>query len=144
MNLNRLVAIGCCIVLASLPGCSRVSDKADVRFAKTLFLSMLNGTAAESAIDWEVFHTDEEDVGAAYKALPNEEEKASFRKSFLIGFAASTPNLKANLAGVTSWRVKSATPSETTVAVDVKWGVISLTVSKRDGNQKLSAIRVEK
>jgi len=145
INTNRLVAIGCCIMLASLPGCSRESDNADVSFAKTLLFSMVNGTATESAIDWEAFRTDEEDVGAAYKALPNDVEKASFRKSFLIGFAASTPNLKANPEGVTRWRVQSATPLETVVAANTQKGVVMLlTVSKRGGNQKLSGMRIEK
>jgi len=145
INTNRLIALGCWIMLATLPGCSSESDNADVRFAKTLLFSMVNGTAAESAIDWEAFHTDEEDVGAAYKALPNEVEKASFRKSFLLGFAASTPNLKLNPEGVTRWRVQSATPSETIVAANTQKGVVMLlTVSKRDGNQKLSGLRIEK
>jgi hypothetical protein len=145
INTNQLVALGCWIVLASMQGCSRESDNADVRFAKTLLFSMVNGTAAESAIDWEAFRAEEEDVGAAYRALPNDVEKASFRKSFLIGFAASTPNLKENPDGVTRWRAQSETPSETIVAANTQKGIVMLlTVSKRDGTRKLSAMRIEK
>ena len=106
---------------------------------------MVNGSAAESAIDWETFRTDEQDIGAVYKALPNDAEKASFRKQFLAGFARSTPNIKANPGGIRNWRVKSETPSETIVAADMNSGVVMLlTVSKRDGNQKLSALRIQK
>jgi hypothetical protein len=145
INQKQLVAFGCLLMLASLQGCSTESDKSDVGFAKTLLFSMVNGSAAESAIDWEAFQTDEQDIGAVYRALPNDAEKASFRKSFLIGFSKSTPNIKANPGGISNWRVKSETPSETIVAADMNSGVVMLlTVSKRDGNQKLSAMRIQK
>lgn len=145
INRNRLVALGCWIILATLQGCSSDGVNADVRFAKTLLFSMVNGSAAESAIDWETFRTDELDIGALYKALPNDTEKATFRKEFLAGFARSTPKLKANPGGISNWRVKSETPSETIVAADMNDGVVMLlTVSKRDGKQQLSAMRIEK
>jgi hypothetical protein len=145
INTNRLVALGCWIMLATLQGCSSESDKSDVGFAKTLLFSMVNGSAVESAIDWETFKTDEQDIGAVYKALPNDTEKASFRKEFLSGFARSTPNIKANPGGISNWRVKSESPAETVVAADMNGGaVMLLTVSKRDGKQQLSAMRIEK
>ena len=143
---KQLITFGCLLMLASLQGCSRESNNADVRFAKTLFFSMVNGSAAESAIDWEAFQSPTgDDLGAVYRALPNDAEKASFRKSFLVGFSNSTPNIKANPGGIRNWRMKSEAPSETIVAVDMLDGaVMLLTVSKRDGNQKLSAMRFQK
>jgi hypothetical protein len=145
INPNQLIALGCWIMLASLPGCSKESDNADVRFAKTTFFSMVNGAADETAIDWEIFRSPTDDLGAIYKALPNDTEKASFRKQFLGGFAGSTPNIKANPNGITHWRVQSETPSETVVAADMQKGVVLLiTISKRDGKQKLSAMKIDK
>jgi hypothetical protein len=144
INPNQLIALGCWIMLASLQGCSRESDNADVRFAKTTFFSIVNGTADEAAIDWEILRSPIDDLGAIYKALPNDTEKAAFRKQFLGGFAGSTPNIKANPDGITHWRVQSENPSETIVAADMQKGaILLLTISKRDGKQ-LSAMRIEK
>ena len=75
INPNRLIALGCWIMLASLQGCSRESDNADVRFAKTTFFSMVNGTAAETVIDGETFRAPNGDMGAVYRALPNDAEE---------------------------------------------------------------------
>ncbi len=145
INPNQLIALACWILLASLPGCSKESDNADIRFAKATFFSMVNGTADERAIDWEIFRSPTDDLGAIYKALPNDTEKASFRKQFLSGFAGSTPNIKANPNGITNWRVQSENPPETIVAADMQKGVVLLiTISKRDGKQKLSAMKIEK
>jgi hypothetical protein len=131
--------------MLALQGCSRESDHADVQFAKTTFFSMVNGTAAESAIDWETFRVANEDVGAQYRALLNDAEKAEFRKSFLVGLSASTPNLKAKPSLVTHWRVKSENPSETIVAADMTHqdAVILFTVSKRSGTQKISSFEIK-
>jgi len=105
INPNRLVALGCWIMLASLQGCSRESDNADVQFAKTAFFAMVNGPAAETMIDWERFQAMGDDLGKEYQALASDAEKAFFRKQFLLGFAASTPNIKENPKGITHWRV---------------------------------------
>lgn len=145
INTNRVIALGCGILLGLLPACSSESDNPDVKFAKTTFFSMVNCSADEALIDWETFQGFSKDVGAAYRALPNDAEKAEFRKSFLIGFCASTPNLKANPESLTDWRVNSASPSETIVATDRPAGdVMLITVSKRDGKQKLSSLQVTK
>ena len=141
---NQLIALGCWLILV-FQGCSRESDHADVQFAKTTFFSMVNGTAAEAAIDWETFRADSDDIGAQYRALPNDAEKVEFRKFFLVGFSATTPNLKANPSLVTHWRVKSENSSETIVAADMKHkdAVMLLTVSKRSGTQKISSMQIK-
>jgi hypothetical protein len=144
VNPNQLIALGCWMILASLQGCSRESDNADVQFAKTAFFAMVNGTPAETTIDWERFQAMGDDLGKEYQALASDAEKAFFRRQFLLGFAASTPNIKENPGGITHWRVQSENPSETIVAADMKKGVVLLlTVSKRDGKQKLSAMKIE-
>lgn len=142
---NELIALGCWIALAALAGCTEESDNADVRFAKTTFFSMVNGTADETAIDWENFVSPTKDLGPIYKALPNDAERALFRKQFLAGFAISTPNIKANPDGIRNWRAQSENPSETIVAADMQDGhVLLLTISKRDGKQRLSALKANK
>ena len=145
INTKQVIAFGCWIMLTALQSCSsRESDNADVRFAKTTFFSMVNGSAAaETMIDWETFQAMGDDLGKDYRALPNDAEKVAARKSFLMGFAASTPNIKANPGGITHWRVKSESASETIVAADMQLGaVLLITVSKRDGTQKISSIEI--
>ena len=106
---------------------------------------MVNGTAAETAIDWETFRAVGKDVGAEYRVLPNDAEKAEFRRMFLVGFSATTPNLKANPNLVTGWRLKSENSSETIVAADMKHkdAVLLITVSKRSGTQKISSFQIK-
>lgn len=144
INPKRLIGVGCWLMLASLQGCSVESDNADVRFAKTTFFAMVNGTAPETAIDWEAFQAMGDDLRPKYRALASEAEKAAARKSFLLGFSASTPNIRANPGGITNWRVNSETPSEIVVAADMQRGaVLLITVSKRDGIQKISSLQVK-
>lgn len=144
INANQVMAIGCWIMLATLQGCSSESNNADVRFAKVTFFAMVNGTAAETALDWETFRAPNGDMGAIYRALPNDAERAEFRKSFLVGFSASTPNIKANPGGITHWGVNSENSSETIVAADMQDGAtLLLTVSKRDGTQKISSMQIK-
>jgi hypothetical protein len=152
INPNKMIALCCCLILASLPGCSpkekekeKESDLPDVGFAKRAFFSMVNGSAAEGIIDWETFRAMGEDLGPKYRALATDAEKAAARKSFLAGFAVSTPNIRANPEAITNWRVKSETPSETVVAADMQKGaVLLLTVSKRDGTQRISAMELQR
>ncbi len=141
---TQLIALGCWLMLL-LQGCSKESEHADVQFAKTTFFSMVNGTAAEAAIDWETFRAANDDIGAEYRALPNDAEKAEFRKTFLVGYSATTPNLKANPSLVAHWRVKSENSSETIVAADMKHkgAVLLITVSKRSGTQKISSFQIK-
>ena len=133
-------------MLAAWPACSPAeTDNPDVTFAKAAFFSMVNGSSdAEAMIDWENFRALGDDVGKGYRKLPNEAEKAKARKEFIAGFALSTPNMKANPDGITNWRVYTETPSETIISAKMKAGpVLYLTVSKRGGSQKLSALRIE-
>jgi hypothetical protein len=95
-------------------------------------------------IDWETFQAMGDDLGKDYRALASDAEKMAYRKSFLIFFSASVPNIKANPGGITNWRVQSETPSETIVAANMQPGpVLLLTVSKRDGKQKISAMQIK-
>jgi hypothetical protein len=84
-------------------------------------------------------------VGKEYRALPNDAEESKYRKEFLAGIALSTPAIKANPDGITNWRVQSETSSETVVAANMNGGaVLTLTISKRDGIQKLSGMDMKK
>jgi len=142
-----MIAFGCVAILAAMPGCSpRASNNADVRFAKTAFFSMVNGSSdAQTMIDWENFRAIGDDVGKEYQALPSDAEKSKYRNDFIAGIALSTPAIKANPDGITNWRVQRETPLETVVAANMNGGaILTLTVSKRDGIQRLSAIDMKK
>lgn len=153
MKTPQLIAFGCLAMVATLQSCSKSGDEAggdaggnaDVRFAKTAFFSMVNGSSeVETMIDWEAFQAMGDDLGKDYRALATDAEKIAARKSFLAGFSASVPNIKANPGAITNWRVQSETPSETIVAANMQLGpVLLLTVSKRDGKQKISAMQIK-
>lgn len=145
INQNQLLGLGCWLLLALLPGCARDSDHPDVKFAKVTFFSMVNCSADETLIDWERFQAPGKDVAAVYRALPNDEEKAEFRKSYLVGFCAATPNLKGKPESLTNWRINSESSLETIVATDMQPGTVMLiTVSKQNGKQKISSLQVTK
>jgi len=107
---------------------------------------MVNGSSdAQTMIDWENFRAIGDDVGKEYQALPSDAEKSKYRNDFIAGIALSTPAIKANPDGITNWRVQRETPLETVVAANMNGGaILTLTVSKRDGIQRLSAIDMKK
>lgn len=125
--------------------CDKNATVGDVTFAKNTFESLARGdSTVTSDIDWETFNSSGVSVGMQYAALPNDSEKESFRKSFVNQFAASFRDSGGKLENFTNWRVTSNDEINTIVTADSPTGVLNLTVSERNGTEKLSAMQVVK
>jgi len=131
-----------CMMLAVLQGCSGGGANADPEFAKTAFQSLARGdSSAEEVIDWETFQSMGQNVGMIYIAMPNDTEKANFRKSFIAQFSSSFQSTGASADGLKNWRVQSKDSARTIIAADTPNNTtLLITVSKRDGKQKISAL----
>lgn len=137
------------LVLAPLvllfSNCKQTEAKGDVSFAKQTFESLARGdSSAIPNIDWETLNSSGVSVGKGYVALPNDAEKQSFQNSFVTQFAASFRDSGGNLDNFTNWRVISHNDISTEVGADSTAGQLVLTVSERNGVERLSAIQVVK
>lgn len=132
-------------LLVALQGCSDGPPNADIQFAERGFQALARGDSiTEEMIDWERFQVIGDNVGIVYVMMPNEAAKASFRKSFLAQFSASFQNSGASADSLKNWRVKGQDSARTVIAADTQDNrVLLVTVSKRDGKQKLAALSVE-
>lgn len=118
----------------------------DIHFAETSFLYLLaNSPDAEKNIDWEEFRIGDKDIGMTYKQLPNEIEKANFRKSFISELSSSSGGrrLKESVLSdeLKNWRIYKKEFNRTIVAVDGPTGNrLLFTISTKDNISKISAI----
>lgn len=135
-----LLTILLCPVLA---GCSKDAPNGDLQFAQNAFPALAKGDAnAESMIDFDNLRMAGMDVGKIYAGMPNETEKSAFRRSFITGFSSSFQGTGASADSFKNWRVQSADAAKTIVAVDGPKGGITLTVSHRDNQQRISGLEL--
>ena len=136
--LGVLAVVG---VASLLPSCSGSSS--DLEFAKSSFQALCRGDkSAADAIDFEMFSSSGVNVGQMYLLLP-ESERKGFRDSFVAQFAASFQSVGGSSDQLTNWRVESEDSARTVVACDAPSGKeFAITVSKRDGHQKISSLTV--
>lgn len=115
----------------------------DVAFAQDAVERLLNGDlAVEAALDWEHLRVPGGDVGADYREIPDEGRQAS-RKEFIERFSASFKETGASVSSLQHWREQSRSPEATTIIADAPSGkTVSITVSRKDGQQKVSEIAV--
>ncbi|HXD31615.1 MAG TPA: hypothetical protein VN643_10885 [Pyrinomonadaceae bacterium] len=139
---------------ACMPGCGGSTRqpakpppplKPDIEFARDTFLRLVKGDpAVEDMIDWETLKVFNSDPGSTYSYMPGESARAAFRKSFIQGFSQPFRNsgeLPGWLTTEGRWRIESKELSKTTVVADYPAGkVLVLTISLKDGWQKLSSI----
>ncbi|MBW3636362.1 MAG: hypothetical protein KY445_07845 [Armatimonadetes bacterium] len=131
------------LICFSLAGCSRDPSGADLQFAQDSFPVLARGDAkAEELIDFETLRMAGMDVGAVYAAMPNDKEKADFRRSFVVGFASSFQGTGASADSFKNWRVQNSDSARTVVATDGPKGVITITVSRRDDRQRISGLGI--
>jgi len=124
---------------------SEVATAGDVTFARSTFESLARGDAAVAdKIDWPVFTSIGENLGASYIALPSGVEKQKLVSAFITQFATSFRESGGSIDGFTNWRVTAHDSTQTEVAADSASGVLTVTVSERDGVEKVSSINMIK
>ncbi len=143
MSKLPLALLGLLVLL--LANCKDSENKGDVGFAKSTFESLVRGdSGAEAVIDWETFSSLGTNVGARYIALETDEERAKFRHNFVTQFSASFRDSGGSLQDFTNWRATASDEVHTNVTADSPNGLLRLTVSERDLQERLSAIDIVK
>ena len=117
----------------------------DVNFAKSTFESLARGdSAVAEKIDWPVFTSLGENLGASYVALTSGVEKQKFITGFITQFAVSFRENGGSVEGFTNWRVTAHDSQKTEVAADSANGVLTVIVSERDNVERVSSINIIK
>ena len=120
--------------------------KADVDFAREAVEALLGGdaAAADDAFDWENLKVPGADAGEAYLEMPDDENRAEFRKGFVEKFSESFKRSGASVSDLKNWREESREGERTIVAVDTATGkTMRILVVRRDGRQLVSEISIE-
>ena len=117
----------------------------DVRFARSTFESLARGdSSVADKIDWPVFTSLGQNVGAAYVALTSGVEKEKFVTGFITQFSVSFRESGGSVEGFTNWRVTAHDSQRTEVAADSANGVLTVIVSERDNVERVSSINIIK
>lgn len=143
--MKKLILTAISLLAVLLPSCEKMESKGDVTFAKSAFESLVRGdTSVADKIDWETLNSLGLPVGQQYVAFANESDRTNFRKGFITQFSASFRESGGSVDSFTGWRVVSHDGTHTEVAADSSSGILKLTVSERDGQERLSAIEIVK
>lgn len=117
----------------------------DVTFARTTFESLARGdSSVVGKIDWPVFTSLGDNVGATYVGLTSGVEKEKFTTGFVTQFATSFRESGGTVENFSNWRVSLHDKQRTEVAADTPNGVLTVIVSERDGVEKVSSINIIK
>jgi len=95
-------------------------------------------------IDWPVFTSLGQNLGADYTAITSGVEKEKFVNGFITQFAVSFRESGGTIEGFTNWRVVTHDALKTEVAADSPSGVLSVVVSERDNVERVSSINLIK
>ncbi len=126
---------------------AEVATAGDVGFAKSTFESLVRGdSTVASKIDWPVFTATGVNHGAAYVALNTQPDRDKFVAQFITQFSSAFRESGASMDNFTNWRVLTHDSTRTEVAADsaATGSTMTLTVSVRDGVERVSAINVSK
>lgn len=122
---------------------TEIATAGDVTFAKSTFESLARGdSAVAEKIDWPTFTAMGDNVGASYVELTSGVEKQKLVTGFITGFASSFRDSGGSVEAFTNWRVSLHDKLRTEVAADSPGGVMTITVSERDGVEKVSSINL--
>jgi hypothetical protein len=122
-----------------------VATVGDVSFAKGTFESLAKGdSSVADKIDWPVFTSLGENLGASYVGLNSEVEKQKLVSGFITQFSISFRESGGSVDAFSNWRVVSHDSQRTEVAADSAGGVLTIIVSERDGVEKVSSINIVK
>lgn len=147
MNTERNVAIAV-IVVALLLGLSFYLNirNQDINFTRRTFAALIKGQqSAQNKIDWANFQAMGVNAGQTYSGLPNDKERADYRRAFISNFALPFRQARIKLNSFINWRLVSGQDAhKSIVAVGYK-GIdktLLFTISK-DRRKKLTAIQWE-
>ncbi len=134
-------------LLAAAPFCfasCESSDRSDdLAFARSTFQSLVRGESdVRDDIDWETLRAFGDNVGAQYVVISSETEREAFETAFITQFAASFRDSGGNVDAFTNWRVTGHADGRTEISADSPNGVLRLTVTERDDEERLSRLEV--
>ena len=118
----------------------------DINFSRRIFTGLIKGNSSvQRLIDWPGFKAVGVDVGQAYSTLPNDKERADYRRAFIEKFSSGFRQTGADSKSFTNWRIYDNKGEFTVVAADYKEKdnrTILFALSK-GGRKKLAAIQWE-
>lgn len=121
--------------------CEKAESRVDMSFAKNTFEALARGDSkARESIDWSTLQAMGQNVGAAYVLLPSETERANFEQAFVSQFAASFREAGGTPDQFSNWRVSHHDDLKTEVAADSGGGTVTITVTERDGKERVSGL----
>lgn len=120
-------------------------SKPDAEFAQETVNGLLNGDGSYAdAFDWENLRVPGADAGAAYRSMPDETNRESFRQAFIEKFSESFKRTGATTSSLKNWREQGKTDEATTVTAETQTGKkFSVKVVHRDGQQLVSELVIE-
>lgn len=132
-------------VLLTLGNTAQAAPKTPeaVTVAKTIFTKLADGNVScAGQIDFANFKAFATDVGAIYRQMPNEKEKSSFRRAFIVSFARSFARTGAKASNLKNWRLQKSQGGSSVVATTGSTGkTLLLTVKKTGGQWKLTTLQ---
>ena len=124
-----------------LTQCEKTRGGADMSFAKSTFESLARGdTAVRDNIDWSTLQSMGQNGGAAYVELPSETEKVNFQDAFVTQFSTAFREAGGSPDKFENWRVSFHDDFKTEVAADSGGGTVTITVTERDGKERVSGL----
>jgi hypothetical protein len=119
----------------------KIASKGDLTFAKSTFESLARGdSVAMENIDWPTLQSLGQNVGASYVQIPSETGKINFQKAFVAQFSASFREVGGSPDQFENWRVSYHDDLKTEVAADSAGGTVTITVTERDGRERISGL----
>jgi hypothetical protein len=122
---------------------TKIETAGDTGFARNTFEALARGDSkVADEIDWPVLTALGQNVGAIYTAQETPEKKGDFIEGFITQFATSFRESGGSVDGITNWRVQSHDRQRTVVVADAPKGSLRMTVSERDGEERVSSIDI--
>jgi hypothetical protein len=136
-----------CVLSLVLPACketrSKMETAGDTRFAQSTFEALARGDSkVADDIDWPVLTALDQNVGAVYVAFETPGEKENFIEGFITQFATAFRESGGSVDEITNWRVESHDRQRTIVVADAPKGLLRITVSERNGEERVSSINI--
>ena len=127
--------------LFTLSQCEKAAGKGDMTFAKSTFESLARGeSGVADKIDWMTLQSLGQNVGVAYVQIASETDKINFQKAFVSQFSAAFREAGGSPDQFENWRVSYHDDLKTEVAADSAGGTVTITVSERDGRERVSGL----